>query len=246
MKLNLKILKMTGHLLSRDMERQPDRKTRVLPALRVGAAVLCILLCAISRNAVFVITIITVELFRLAMRPPDDIAFVLKTLILPVIFTFLIMLPAVFFGHPKTMLTVTLKVLESVMIIAVLNCVLDWQDVTQAFGVSENLSMLVLILDMTMRFLMILGDYSNQLLEAVTLRSVGKDSWKHAKVDGILGTTFMKSRQMAGATSEAMACRCFDGRYRRYESHRFSGYDLLYLGAAAMMVLFFVKTQKGV
>ncbi|MCH4071549.1 energy-coupling factor transporter transmembrane component T [Pseudoramibacter sp.] len=246
MKLNLKILKLTGRLLNRDMERKPDTRSRVLPVLRVGAAVLCILLCALSRNAVFVITIITVELFRTAMLPPDEIAHILKALILPAIFTLLIMLPAVFFGHPKTMFTVTLKVLESVMVIAVLNSVADWQDLTQAFSLTEGTSMLVMILDMTMRFLMILGDYSNQLLEAVTLRSVGRDSWKHAKVDGILGTTFLKSRKMAEETSEAMACRCFDGRYRCYESHRFSGYDLLYLGVAAIMVLFFVKTQKGV
>ena len=243
MRLNLKVMEVTGQLLKGDRENAGRQPSPVAPALRVGAAVLCILLCAISQNAVYVITVIAVELLRLAMMPPEGILRVLKALILPVIFTALIMLPAVFFGHPRTMLTVTMKVCESVLVLAVMNEGLDWREVTAAFSVAKGMAVFVLILDMTMRFLMILGDYSDKLLEAVMLRSVGKTNWKNAKVDGILGTTFLKSRQMAEATSEAMACRCFDGQYRSYHSHRFTWRDALFLGVYATMIALFVMTK---
>ena len=171
MRLNLKVMELTGRLLKNDRENAGRKPSPVAPALRVGAAVLCILLCAISQNAVYVITVIAVELLRLALMPPERILRVLKALILPVIFTALIMLPAVFFGHPRTMLTVTMKVCESVLVLAVMNEGLDWREVTAAFSVTKGMSVFVLILDMTMRFLMILGDYSDKLLEAVMLRN---------------------------------------------------------------------------
>ena len=243
MRLNLKIMEVTGRLLKSDRENAGRKSSPVAPALRVGAAVLCILLCALSRNAVFVIAVIAVELSRLALMPPASILRVMKALILPVMFTALIMLPAVFLGHPRTMLTVTMKVLESVLVLAVMNESLDWREVTAAFSVAKGMAVFVLILDMTMRFLMILGDYSDKLLEAVMLRSVGKTNWKNAKVDGILGTTFLKSRQMAEATSEAMACRCFDGQYRSDHSHRITWRDALFLGVYATMIALFVMTK---
>ncbi|MGN0194192.1 MAG: energy-coupling factor transporter transmembrane component T [Pseudoramibacter sp.] len=241
--MNLKIMEVTGRLLKSDRENAGRKSSPVAPALRVGAAVLCILLCALSRNAVFVIAVIAVELFRLALMPPASILRVMKALILPVMFTALIMLPAVFLGHPRTMLTVTMKVLESVLVLAVMNESLDWREVTAAFSVAKGMAVFVLILDMTMRFLMILGDYSDKLLEAVMLRSVGKTNWKNAKVDGILGTTFLKSRQMAEATSEAMVCRCFDGQYNSYRRHKFAWQDGLFLGVYAVMIAFFLLTK---
>ncbi|MSS20375.1 energy-coupling factor transporter transmembrane component T [Pseudoramibacter porci] len=243
MRLNLKVMEMTGRLLRSDRENASRKPSPVAPALRVGAAVLCILLCALSQNAVYVITVIAVELLRLAMMPPASILRVIKALILPVIFSALIMLPAVFLGHPRTMLTVTMKVLESVMVLAVMNEGLDWREVTAAFSAFKGMAVFVLILDMTMRFLMILGDYSGKLLEAVMLRSVGKTSWKNAKVDGILGTTFLKSRQMAEATEEAMACRCFNGQYRSYHQHGLTWRDGLFLGVYAAMIAFFILTK---
>ena len=71
MRLNLKVMELTGRLLKNDRENAGRKPSPVAPALRVGAAVLCILLCAISQNAVYVITVIAVELLRLALMPPE-------------------------------------------------------------------------------------------------------------------------------------------------------------------------------
>ena len=69
----------------------------------------------------------------------------------------------------------------------------------------------VLTLDMTVRFLYLLGSFSNSVLEAVTLRRVGDQNWKNAGTGGILGNTFLKAQEMSQGTGEAMLCRCFDG-----------------------------------
>lgn len=244
MKLNIKIVEMLSRLLKSDGVESGGNE-RIAPVLRLIAAILCILLCALSQNAVFVVTVIAVELLRLALMKPEQIARVLKALILPVLLSLLIMLPSVFMGSPQTMLTVTMKVFESVLVLAVMNEVMSWRSVTSAFSSLHCPDLFVMTLDMTVRYLSILGRCSNQLLEAVHLRSVGKTSWKNSGIGGILGTTFLKSQKLSEAASEAMTCRCFNGHYRSFRKHKFNRWDALYCLVFPALLALFIMTRTG-
>ena len=76
-----------------------------LPVVCLLSALLLILLCALSRNAVFTVTVLALMLARAAVLPIRQLKRVMQTLLLPCMFTLIIMLPAVFLGSPKTMLT---------------------------------------------------------------------------------------------------------------------------------------------
>ena len=75
------------------------------------------------------------------------------------------------------------------------------------------------------------------------MRSVGTVNWKHSGAGGILGTTFLKSQQMAQQTEEAMRLRGFDGAYPALNRSRFGLRDVLILSADVLTLLFFVYTQ---
>ncbi|ARP50976.1 MULTISPECIES: energy-coupling factor transporter transmembrane component T [Caproicibacterium] len=237
MKTNLKVMHFISRLMENDAQPKPSK---ILPALRIFVCILCILLCALAKNAFFVVAVIAVELLRLALQTPNMIRQVLKPVLTAVFFTALFLLPAVFLGSPRTMSTVTLKVFESVLVLSMMNATMTWKEVTDAFRALHAPQIFVFVLDMAVRFLVILGRYSNAILEAVSLRSVGKTNWKTSQTGGILGTTFLKSQQMSQETSEAMACRCFDGEYKSYASRRFCTLDLIYLLLIpALIALFF-------
>lgn len=55
----------------------------------------------------------------------------------------------------------------------------------------------ILTIDMTVHFLVILGRVSNAIVEAVELRTCGKKNpnWKKAPTGGILGTTYLISKE---------------------------------------------------
>lgn len=91
-----RLLKAIAAIVDSDSNSE-KKPSRMSPALRLAVAVFAIVLCACSRNAVFVITVLTVELIRMALLKPDRMIYVLKKLVLPIVFTLLIMLPAVFF-----------------------------------------------------------------------------------------------------------------------------------------------------
>ena len=238
--MNLRVMRIIGRIMDTQDYEANDKIPRVEPALRLTVAFICVLLCAMSRNAAFVITVIAVETVRLSMMKAETILNILKPVAAASVFTAVCTLPSLFMGSPRTMVTVTMKVFESVMVLAVMNEDMNWKDTINAFRTFRMPQIFVFTLDMTVRFLVILGRYSNSILEAVTLRSVGERNWKNAGTGSVLGMTFLKSQQMAESTSEAMECRCFDGEYRKYGKHRWNLIDLLSAVIVPVLIIFYI------
>ncbi|MGI6107817.1 MAG: energy-coupling factor transporter transmembrane component T family protein [Lachnospiraceae bacterium] len=241
--MGLKFMELIGHLLESDgLYRK--RNARVMPILRIAAAFLVILLCALSQNAFFTVSIIAVLLARLAAMEASAIASVLKRMALPVLFTMVLMLPAVFLGNPRSMLTVTMKVFESLLVLGILNEELSWKEITGSLESLHLSGIAVMTLDTAIRFLVILGRFANRMSEAVSLRRVGKKNWRNAGTGGILGTVFLKSQQMSARTSEAMRCRCFDGKYQHHGKRKPGAADACYALLIPLLVIWFLYTSR--
>lgn len=262
--MNLRVLKLLGRLFSEETdETKPGPLHGGKAWVNLLLVLSTILLCALSTNAVFTVGILTAELLLLALLPARKIARILKGLVLPVLFTLILCLPAVFLGNPGTMLTVSMKVCESVLALLLMNEALSWKEVTGAFSDLHFPQIFVLILDQTVRFLVLLGRYSNAICEAVTLRMVGGLSAgmgaeaqgtnfaklsKHARqhqLGGVLGTTFLRSERMAMQSAEAMECRCFDGTYRRHARSRWRVPDILRILLIPLEIVLYVNCERA-
>lgn len=238
-----KVLQMTGRLLKTPSYKQ-KKYAQTSPELRLVTSICMILLCALSGNGIFTITVLAGLLLRIAFLPEQSLVDVLKPLPLPVLFTVLIMLPAVFMGQPRTMLTVTMKVAEAVLVLALFNEQTEWRDITSSLRTFHVSPILILTLETMIRFLIILGRYSTAVTEAVMMRRVGPDHWKTSGTGGILGLTYLKSQRAASETSEAMECRLFDGEYKSLYRFHFRKGDLLLLALIAFLILFFIVSQR--
>lgn len=249
--MSLRILRLIGALLRNDaaVKNTNDKKLQIRAGLRLFAVLYTILLCALSRNAVFTVTVLAVLLLRLSMLPAPAIRRVVSRTVLPVLFAALICLPAVFLGHPGTMLTVSMKVLESVLLLSLLGEECSWKELTDALAVLHLPDVFILTLDMTVRFLVILGRLSVSLTESVELRSPADTArrWKQAlrAAGGILGTTFLLSQRMAQQTSEAMELRGFEGEYRRKRGGRLRFPEGLFLLLFPILMAFFVFCERS-
>lgn len=250
--MNPKFIHIIGIIIKSDRNSQAQEgKVRIFPLLRLLAAILTILLCALSKNALFTVTVISVELLRTALLSADQIRRVIRPVLTAAFFTALIMLPAVFMGYPSTFGTVTMKVFESVMVLALLNEKVAWKDMTGAFASLHLPSIFIYTLDSTIRYLFILGCFLAALSEAVWLRTFGKTNWRKAGTGGIMGTAALKSNQMAGRQYEAMLCRGFRGKYHtsvfrilRWKdlSKAEKAVNILYGGIFLVLVIFFIYT----
>ena len=251
--MNLEVLRILSRIASSDRRAGQSRMNRAQPALRMLACFLVILLCALSRNALFTGSIIAAQLVRLALRDAGAIAACLRSSLTAAAVCVLFLLPAIVLGIGGSSAAIVMKVFASVLTLSLLNEDLSWKEITAALGQCHVPGIFILTLDMTVRFLVILGRYSGEILEAVTLRRVGEKNWRSAQTGGVLGITFLKSRQMAEQTSEAMACRCWRGEYKGTDGSPSAPetaagrsvriYNVAEIIAGAAVVLWFLRTQ---
>ncbi|MCL4378321.1 MAG: energy-coupling factor transporter transmembrane protein EcfT [Actinobacteria bacterium] len=225
------------------IHRQSSYKTDffgINAAFSVIFTILFIVLISVSRSLGFVITAIVYLLLVLCLLKAEDIISILKISFGVAVFTFIILLPTALYGNYYSITMITPKVFAVVTAINILSHSTRWNSITSAFKMFLIPDIFILILDITILYITILGEFSLNMLYALKLRSVGKNKSKRTHISGIAGTIFVKSREMAEETYEAMECRGFTGEYHRHKKFKFSLADAVYIIANAVIILSFV------
>ena len=90
-------------------------------------------------------------------------------------------------------------------------------------------SIFIFTLDITLKYISVLGEICAAILTSVRLRSVGKNPQKAKALSGVLGISFLKSGEMAEEMHAAMCCRGFVGEYKTQKTSIFRKQDILSL-----------------
>jgi len=212
--LNKSILSVLSVLHSfRDARMSYGRLGRAFPApLKLLACLGLIITTSCLQNIFWLGVMLAVVLVHFCFVSSKQLVRTITTSLAAAIFTALIMLPAAFLGSPNSMVLISAKVFISVSLVGILGTTTEWNRITaglRAFHVPE---IFVFTLDITLKYIVILGDISIDMLNALKLRSVGKNKSKSDALSGVLGVTFLKSRQMADEMYDAMICRCYGER----------------------------------
>lgn len=194
--------------------------------MRLVFTLLCIVLMAVSHNMLFTYIILAAFLVRAMVLPADQLSRVFLDAVGAALFSMLILLPSVFLGTPRTMLTVSVKVFVSVGLINLMSAVLPFNQITAALKVFHLPDTVIFIFDITLKYIAILGGLCLDVLISLRMRSIGRNRDKGSSMSGVLGVTLLKSREMADGMYAAMVCRGFEGEYRREQKKILSAGDL--------------------
>ena len=146
-----------------------------------------------------------------------------------VLFSALVLLPAVFIGNPQILLIITTKVFVSVTLIGILSAGTSWNKLTASLRSFHIPDIFIFTLDITLKYIAVLGEICMEILTSLRLRSVGQNRKKAQSFSGILGISFLKSREMAEEMYAAMCCRGFVGEYKTQKTSTFRKQDILSL-----------------
>lgn len=149
-----------------------------------------------------------------AFLPARLVARVLKKALVAGAFAFVIFLPSALWGNWSMVLLVTEKVLIAVALVALLSATTGWPAISRGLAAFRVPDLFILVLDITIRYIGLLGGLALEMLRALKLRSVGRNDGKTASLASIAGTTFLRSKEAAEEMYQAMECRCFSGTYR--------------------------------
>ena len=220
-----------------------DRRFSASPSLKLCYTFLFILLTACSKNYLFSLIMVAGTILALASYPASAMKQILSGTIGAVLFSIYILLPAVFMGNPQILLTIGTKVFLSVTLIGMLSAGTAWNKLTASLRAFHIPDIFIFTLDITLKYIAVLGEICMEILTSLRLRSIGQNKKKAKAFSGILGISFLKSREMADEMYAAMCCRGFVGEYKTGRKYAFRKQDIFYIFSMIAVVGLFVYLE---
>lgn len=236
------ILGILSKIRTQDSNSTP--KYSVNAALKVASTFLLLIMVSVSQSTTFVIVIIVYLLVVLSLMQASQIVKILKVSFIMGLFTFVILLPAALLGNTYSIVMITSKVFASITAVNILSHSTRWNDITSALKRFFIPDIFILVLDITIKYIVMLGDFALNMLRALKLRSVGRNTNKYTSISGIAGTMFIESKEMAEGMYDAMQCRGFDGEYHVNSRFPITAVDVAYILIQIAIIILFVYLRR--
>ncbi|MEI8201010.1 MAG: energy-coupling factor transporter transmembrane component T [Eubacteriales bacterium] len=244
--INKSILSLLG-ILSRIKTQGAGAagKYSVNAAFKVAFTFLLLIMLSVSQSTSFVIVVIVYLLAALSLMEAKAIVKILKVSMAMTLFTFVILLPAAVGGNTYSGIMITSKVFAAITAVNILSRSTRWNSITSALKKFFVPDIFILVLDITIKYIVMLGDFVLNMLYALKLRSVGRNKSKYSSLSGIAGTMFIESKEMSEDMYTAMECRGFTGEYCVHRQFKFAFVDFAYIMmniAIFLIFLYFGRT----
>jgi len=209
--------------------------------VKLISTLLIIIFVSLTKSFAFVLVANVCLLVIINFLNIEEIKYILKVSSIAVIFTFIILLPSIFMSYGNNVVMLTLKVLASVTTVNILACTTQWNELVGTLKVFHVPDMFIFVMDITMKYIIVLGEFALNMIYSLKLRSVGRSKNKTTALSGILGTMFIKSKEMAEDMHSAMECRGFTGEYKIYNKFKFkfADYICIMLGITFILTYFY-------
>ena len=204
-----------------------DGRFSATPSLKLFYTILFIILTASSKNYLFVLIMCAAVTVRLAFFSAAAIRQILSGTAGAVLISIFLLLPAAFMGNPQALANITARVYVSVTLVGILSAGTSWNKLTAGMRTFHVPSLFIFTLDITLKYISVLGEICVEILRSVSLRSVGKNPDKAKSFSGVLGITFLKSSEMSEEMYASMCCRGFTGEYQMSKKYRLCLQDVL-------------------
>ena len=226
--------------------RQNKNQDKVIylinPTLKVIATILNIVLISVSRSFVYLLIIdiyVLVNLFLMEKKSRKRIF--IRSLIFPII-SLIALIPSMFYGNVYNSLLLFQKIMITIIMMNLLAHNTKWSDISKSLKLLCVPDIFIWIMDITIKYIVLLGEHSINLLYSLRLRSVGKASNKYKSLTGIIGSLFIKSYKMSEEMSQAMECRGFTGEYTTKVNLNLEKIDYVYIIVNLLLLGTFIYT----
>jgi cobalt/nickel transport system permease protein len=213
----VKTIKTLGGIMSRLKIQQGHEKGRAIPALvKLLLLVAAILTISVSQNRMLLLAFAAVLQIYLCTWPARDILSVWKASMAAAFLAFVLFVPA-FVLNPAGIsnnLVIVGKVFLSLEMTGIFNHTTQWNHITDALRKLHVAGIIIFTLDITLKYIVLLGTLIEDILTSLSLRSVGRNNKKYQSVGGVMGVTFIRGTEMSREMYEAMRCRGFTDDYK--------------------------------
>lgn len=210
------------------------------PSVKVIGTILNILFISLSRSFVYLLIMDMYVLINLLLMEKESRKRIfIKSLIFPFI-TLVALIPSMFYGNMYNSLLLFQKIITTVVMMNLLAHNTRWSEISKSLKLLFIPDIFIWIMDITIKYIVLLGEYSINLLYALKLRSIGITSNKYDSLTGIIGSLFIKSYKMSEEMFHAMECRGFVGEYTTNVNFNLRKIDYVYVVINLLLISLFV------
>ena len=206
-----------GKVMSRLKTQKGHEKEKHLPALlKLIFLFVFIIAISVSRHRIVLMAAAAVILVYLCTWKARDLWGIIKSALAATVFALIIFLPAMIINPSgiANNIAVIVKVFLCVAALNIFNHTTQWNHITLALRKLHIPGIFVFTLDITLKYIVLLGNLITDLLTSMQLRSVGKHNKKYSSIGGVMGVTFIRGTEMNEQMYEAMRCRGFTDDYK--------------------------------
>lgn len=224
----------------RDSGARSRRSSAVQPALMLTATLLHLVCISLTRGYAYVTALDLYILLCLARMERRERAAALAAGVVFPFLTLIALIPAMLYGSGAHSLLLVQKVFTTIMLLQVLSRSAGWNELSRALKWIRVPDLFIWTMDITLKYALLLGEASLNLLYALKLRSVGRSGSGARPLTGIIGVLFLKSYAMGSEMAEAMECRGFTGEYRLPSRRSWGKRDAAYLLLHGSLLVYFL------
>ncbi|ADL53934.1 energy-coupling factor transporter transmembrane component T [Clostridium cellulovorans] len=210
------------------------------PTLKVISTLIIIICISLSRRFTYLAILDIYVLFLLFfMERKSRKRILFRSLIFPLI-TLIALIPSIFNGNIQNSLLIFQKLIITILLVNLLSHSTKWNEVSKSLKLLFVPDIFIWIMDITIKYIVLLGEYSINLLWALKLRNIGLTANRYKSLTGIIGNLFIKSYRMSEEMACAMECRGFVGEYTTKVNLIFKKLDYGYLAINLLLVGLFI------
>jgi cobalt/nickel transport system permease protein len=213
----VRTIQALGGVMSRLKIQRGHEKKHALPALvKFFLLVASLLVLSLGQDRLILLVFAAVLQVYLCTWPARDILSIWKPSFTASLLAFVLFVPAMFL-QPEGIsnnLVIVGKVFLSLEMVTIFNHTTQWNHITTALRKLHVPGIFIFTLDITLKYIVLLGTLIEDILTSLTLRSVGKNNKKYQSIGGVMGVTFVRGTEMSQEMYEAMRCRGFTDDYK--------------------------------
>lgn len=224
--------------------RQSKSQARLIysinPTLKVISTILSIVLISLSTSFIYLLVLDIYILLHLSlMEKKARKRIFMRSFIFPFI-TLIALIPSMFHGNINNSLLLFQKIVTTILLMNLLSHNTKWSQISKSLKLLFIPDIFIWIMDITIKYIVLLGEYSINLLYALKLRSIGITTNKYNSLTGIMGSLFIKSYKMSEEMFHAMECRGFIGEYNTKVNLNFKKIDYMYITINLLLTSLFI------
>jgi cobalt/nickel transport system permease protein len=211
----------------------------VSASLHLASTFVIVLIVTLSHKYLFVLVAIVYLLSFLSLLKGENIIKILKVSFIVMGFASAVLLPSFFLGNRQGSVMMITKIFVTVTSAGILSHAVPWHSLTGSMKRFFVPDIFIFVLDITLKYINMLGELSLQMLYSLRARSIGRNRNKYTALSGIAGTLFIRSVEMSQEMHSAMECRGFTGRYTGQKKVGISVANIFFIFVNGTMVFIF-------